>query len=135
MEIPQRVFFIAFCYLTICVLVVFTSGQQNNHPMSVDVSNADRMEKGKTVWQQNGCVVCHSIYGLGGHLGPDLTNVFSRMGESYIQNIVTTGLKKMPAYTFSSTELQSLTAYFEYLDQLGKYPLNSVREEYFGNNH
>ena len=134
MEIPRRVILITCCYLIICGLVVFTSGRQDNHEMTVDATQAERIEHGKQVWQDNGCVVCHSIYGLGGHLGPDLTNVYSRMGSAYIETILQSGLKKMPIYALSSEDTQSLIAYFEYLDQLGNYPLHSVARESFGNN-
>ena len=134
MEISRRVILIVCSYLLICTLVVFTSGKQENHAMNADPAEQALIEGGKNVWQDNGCVVCHSVYGLGGHLGPDLTNVFSRMGETYIDTIVHNGLKKMPAYTLSTEDTQSLVAYFKYLDQLGKYPLHSVTKESFGNN-
>ena len=134
MEISRRVILIICCYLIICGLVVFTSGKQDHHAMTADAAQENLIERGKQVWQDNGCIVCHSIYGLGGHLGPDLTNVYSRMGGTYVETIVQTGLKKMPAYALSTKDTQSLVAYFEYLDQLGNYPLHSVTRESFGNN-
>ncbi|MBK8357424.1 MAG: hypothetical protein IPL13_19205 [Saprospiraceae bacterium] len=35
-------------------------------------------DAGKLIWQDYNCNACHQIYGLGGYLGPDLTNVYSK---------------------------------------------------------
>lgn len=122
--------FSGFCYLIIACCVFLTSGntsikQENVTPESVHIS-------GKRIWNSNQCSTCHSIFGLGGHLGPDLTNLNSRQDKSYIHNIIRTGLKKMPAYDLTDAEIQSLHAYFQYLNELGSYPGKSVKEDYFG---
>ena len=36
--------------------------------------------EGKIVFQKYNCISCHQLYGLGGYLGPDLTNVISEKG-------------------------------------------------------
>ncbi|MBK8923798.1 MAG: cytochrome c [Saprospirales bacterium] len=57
---------------------------------------------GKDLLQPNNCVSCHALVGLGGHIGPDLTNAFSRRGEGYIRYVLNNGSQKMPAFRLST---------------------------------
>lgn len=76
-------------------------------------------EKGKIVWQENNCHVCHQLFGLGGYLGPDLTNVYQRGGSAYIQAMVKTGSKSMPAFKLTQTQLNQLSAFLEQTNKMG----------------
>lgn len=78
-----------------------------------------KAEKGKQVWQASNCHTCHQLYGLGGYLGPDLTNVYQRGGPAYIKAMVTVGSRSMPAYAMSNQDLQSLVAFLEEVDRSG----------------
>lgn len=80
--------------------------------------------KGENIWLQNNCSSCHQIYGLGGYLGPDITNVYSRegKGEKYIKTIVNSGIKSMPKFNFSEEEKDQLVQFFKEIDQTGHYP-------------
>ncbi len=80
--------------------------------------------KGENIWLQNNCNSCHQIYGLGGYLGPDITNVYSRegKGEKYIKTIVNSGIKSMPKFNFSEEEKDQLVQFFKEIDQTGHYP-------------
>lgn len=133
MEIIKRVTLIISSYFFISACVVFTSGKEKQHSFR-DSSDTPviLIKNGKKLWQEQGCVVCHSVYGLGGHIGPDLTNVSRRKNPAYIQHIIENGYLKMPTYALTESEIKSLLSYFDYLDQLGKYPLNSVSKEVFG---
>lgn len=79
-------------------------------------------EAGKRIWQQNNCVACHQIYGLGGFLGPDLTNVYSAKlkGPEYIKAFVRSGTAAMPAFELSEEELEQLLSFFKHVDASGK---------------
>ena len=61
------------------------------------------------------------MYGLGGYLGPDLTNVYSRSGnnEYYIRAIVKSGVKQMPAFEISEEEMNALLQFLKNVDQSG----------------
>ena len=80
--------------------------------------------KGENIWLKNNCNSCHQIYGLGGYLGPDITNVYSRKGkgEKYIKTILNSGIKSMPKFNFSEEEKDVLVQFFKEIDQTGDYP-------------
>jgi nitric oxide reductase subunit C len=75
--------------------------------------------KGKQLWQQYNCVACHQVYGLGGYLGPDLTNVYSQKGAPYIQAFLQNGTDIMPNFNLSKSDVDALIAYFQALDASG----------------
>lgn len=76
--------------------------------------------KGKQLWQQKNCVACHQVFGLGGYLGPDLTNVYSVKGPAYIKAFLASGTSVMPNFGFSEAEIEDLVAYMKLLDASGK---------------
>jgi nitric oxide reductase subunit C len=74
---------------------------------------------GKQIWQSKNCASCHQLYGLGGHLGPDLTNVYSKRQAAYISSFLKTGTQVMPNFHLSDAEIEALLAFFEYTDKSG----------------
>jgi nitric oxide reductase subunit C len=89
---------------------------------------------GQVLWQQNNCFSCHQIYGLGGYLGPDLTNVYSNPGKGpvYIKSMLNSGVKSMPAFNFSDSEKEAIIAYLKEIDQSGQYPNHNAEFDYTG---
>lgn len=92
---------------------------QPEHTYGREISGA---EAGKIIWQQHNCVACHQIYGLGGFLGPDLTNVYSAEGKGpeYIKAFARGGTSVMPAFDLSERELEQLVSFLEHVDASGK---------------
>ncbi|MGC9452608.1 MAG: c-type cytochrome [Oceanipulchritudo sp.] len=129
----KRIVVILVAYVAILCAVLLSSGRSVNHPINA-AGETRRAITGKQIWQNSGCIVCHSIYGLGGHLGPDLTNVRRRFDGTYIRYIIKNGFRKMPAYPLEQDELEALVQYFDYLNQLGTYPLQSPLHDAFGSN-
>lgn len=80
--------------------------------------------EGQFLWQKNNCWSCHQLYGLGGYLGPDLTNVFSHpdKGPVYINAFLNSGVKTMPQYNFSVAEKEAIIEYLQVVDRTGYYP-------------
>lgn len=76
-------------------------------------------DKGKMLWQQYNCGACHQVYGLGGYLGPDLTNSYSKRGAPYIRAFLANGTNIMPNYHLTETEIKELTEYLKNLDASG----------------
>lgn len=89
--------------------------------MPVTYNPAKKQEDaGKLVWQQYNCNACHQIYGLGGYLGPDLTNVYSLRGEAFIKAFLKTGTGAMPQFYLTDEETSSLLSFLKDIDASGK---------------
>jgi nitric oxide reductase subunit C len=80
--------------------------------------------RGQQLWQENNCWSCHQIYGLGGYLGPDLTNTFSNpnKGKEYIKALLNSGIKSMPKFNFSEDDKEAIVMFLKYIDSTGYYP-------------
>lgn len=80
--------------------------------------------QGQQLWQNNNCWSCHQVYGLGGYLGPDLTNIFSNpnKGPEYIKAFLNSGIKSMPKFDFSEGQKKAIVSYLKHIDSTGYYP-------------
>ena len=77
---------------------------------------------GQMLYQQYNCTACHQFYGLGGYMGPDLTNVISNRGEAYSRAFITAGTVRMPNFGLNEEEVSALVTYLGFVDQTGTYP-------------
>lgn len=77
-----------------------------------------QIENGKKIWQEKNCQSCHQLYGLGGYMGPDLTNV-AQKGPAYMHSFMQYGTKKMPDFNLTETEINELTAFLKWVDDSG----------------
>lgn len=74
---------------------------------------------GMRLWQENNCQSCHQFYGLGGYMGPDLTNVAARRDEQRLRTFIRYGTGRMPAHGMSDEELDQLIAFLRWVDASG----------------
>ncbi len=86
---------------------------------SNEFSVPENVMSGKKVWQQNNCNACHQVYGLGGYLGPDLTNVYSKRGAAIINAFLVNGTATMPRFSFDEKETRDLITFLESIDKSG----------------
>lgn len=116
---PKRIFLLLFvCFLAFSIWIYaipFFS------PTPYSEKELHLVAEGRLVWQKNNCHTCHQLYGLGGYLGPDLTNVYSRTGnnEAYIKGIIKSGVKQMPAFEISDDEMNALLHFLKNVDATG----------------
>ena len=86
--------------------------------------------EGKKIWQEKNCQTCHQIYGLGGFLGPDLTNIAPFYNDSTLRVLLQQGTKQMPAFEMSADEVQFLFEFLKEIHQTGigklKQPTNEI---------
>lgn len=110
---------------------VYTSGTERLQ--GEDLIN-DHTRNGKALFQKHNCISCHQIYGLGGYLGPDLTNVVSapNKGPAYARAIMQSGTQRMPNFQLSETDLDDLVAYLTYIDKTGSSPVTNFNIHYDG---
>ena len=95
---------------------------------------SDSALKGEHLWQENNCTACHQIYGLGGYLGPDLTNISSNpnKGLEYAKAFFNSGVKSMPKFNFNASEKNDLAEFLKAIDQTGYYPNKNAEFDNLG---
>lgn len=104
----------------VCCFVVQTTFVYTDDSPTVVLS--DTAVAGAKIWHQGNCQACHQVYGFGGFLGPDLTNVASRLGEDLrgrLAFVVIEGPGQMPAYELDGADLDALTTFLVELDRTG----------------
>ncbi|MCC6182297.1 MAG: cytochrome c [Bacteroidia bacterium] len=106
-------------------------------PLSVNTD--DRFDKtaaanGKLVWQTYNCQACHQLYGLGGYLGPDLTNILSQTGkgEALVKAMLKTGTKQMPAFQLTEKETHELIDFLKSTNASGSADPRNFENTNFG---
>jgi len=113
------IFISLFTLYTGYSLLVYTKGTENH---SVD-KNSVSIRQGKLIFQQYNCISCHQIYGLGGYLGPDLTNAWSdpQRGPAYMNALLVSGGSRMPDFHLNKNEVKALMDYFRYVDSSSRF--------------
>lgn len=114
----------------IYTVVVYTFGTEEDK--GIEYVSPSTL-KGKEIFQKYNCISCHQIYGLGGYIGPDLTNVSSRYnGSNYITAMLENGSVRMPNFHLNKEEVSSILEYLNYIDKTGISPVIKFRINYDG---
>lgn len=110
--------------------IVYTSGTENNSGKVI----SEDAKMGKLLFQEKNCISCHQIYGMGGYMGPDLTNVIQDPGKgsNYAKAFLMTGTEKMPDFNFSDEEISQLIAFLGFMGADGVYPPKNARFTWYG---
>lgn len=113
-----RITYVALCVLFIWYTLSIYTGAKEVRTENFDTKKA---ASGRLVWQKYNCQACHQLYGLGGYLGPDLTNVFSvkNKGEAYISALIKSGTKQMPGFHLTALEMEQLLEFLRSTDASG----------------
>jgi nitric oxide reductase subunit C len=113
--------FLAFIGLTI---YSFSDAQDQTHHYQI----TEEVVRGKTLWEENNCMGCHTILGEGGYYAPELTKVLDRLNDRYngsggavIKSILMSKVpwqpngRKMVAYGMTDAEAEDMVAFFEWI--------------------
>ncbi|MEJ1160100.1 c-type cytochrome [Prosthecomicrobium sp. N25] len=87
---------------------------------------------GKTIWEKNACINCHSLLGEGAYFAPELGNVWVRYGGkkdpkgaresliAWIQSQPTgiEGRRQMPHFNLSDQDLNDLVDFLEWTSRI-----------------
>lgn len=92
---------------------------KESHPKET-MKPDNRIRKGWLLWQEKNCQSCHQIYGLGGYMGPDLTNVASEKGPAYMQGFIKNGTGRMPDFHLEDSEITELILFLSWVDKSGQ---------------
>jgi nitric oxide reductase subunit C len=131
----KRAIFWALVLGFICYsALIYTTGTEYQAGQEAFSGSAQR---GKLVFQKYNCISCHQIYGLGGYMGPDLTNVMEEeaKGRNYAEVFIQHGTAKMPRFEMTETERDELLNYLEYVGKAGSYPVTDFKVTWYGNIH
>jgi len=103
---------------------VYTQGTSNNTPKMTALAL-----EGEKLYQKNNCTACHQLFGLGGYLGPDLTNIIStkNKGPYYAKAFLNSGIKSMPKFNFTEQEQNAIIQFLTEVDQCGFYPIYDAK--------
>ena len=112
----------------LCSAYVYTDGTEAAHipPLT------DQGRHGQQLFQEHNCIACHQFYGLGGYMGPDLTNVISTRGAAYSRAFLTAGTARMPKFDLDEAEVDALIAFLDFVDRTGTYPAQNFEITWYG---
>ena len=100
--------------------------------INLNVKLGTSADNGKKLWQENNCIACHQIYGLGGYLGPDLTNTYSEKGQAHIIAFLRSGTNVMPNFNLTDSEIEDLVHYLKSIDDSGTGRPSKLKINYDG---
>ena len=132
MKLGKQLIFISLILLFLLYsAMVYTTGTSYTKG---NISYSTKAKEGKLLFSQYNCIACHQIYGLGGYMGPDLTNSLSKStnGEAIARAYLQAGTKKMPDFKLHNEEIDALIAFLKYLDQASTYPITNFEITYMG---
>jgi nitric oxide reductase subunit C len=123
--------------LFVCFLFFTAFVYTSDVPGTAPLPEQELALQGKHIWQQQNCGACHQFYGLGGYIGPDITNVMSEKGkgETYVRSILAHGTATMPDFKLSLQDTNVLIAYLRAADKTGKSKREHFRIDYYGQIH
>lgn len=118
-KIDPAVFFGVLCFLFLVFsLTIYLKPLKETKIGKIQVEKAT---KGRLIWQKYNCQSCHQLYGLGGYLGPDLTNTYRKINGSQevLHYFLTSGNKQMPSFQLTSEEEQLLLDFLKFTNESG----------------
>ena len=113
-SISRVVLFVPFIAVVLYGLIFFFLLQHPGYESEAGPIGAEAA-RGREIWRRHNCSSCHSLYGLGGFLGPDLTRLARTRSAGYMQSIIRNGNGLMPAFDLGKEESAALYAFFQYL--------------------
>lgn len=89
------------------------------HPGS-SLAMSSLARDGQALFRRQGCQSCHALYGMGGFLGPDLTNAARRVPPARFAQLLHDGAGPMPAYRLDASAQAAIGAYLQAVDATGQ---------------
>ncbi|MFK5895054.1 MAG: cytochrome c [Pseudomonadota bacterium] len=112
-----------FFFLLLLALTFDTMGSlpQRDHRENITPAVA----AGKTLWDVNNCVGCHTILGEGAYYAPELGNVYKRLGSNKMVLKVKIanpprepGNRSMPQFNFTDEQLDNLAEFLKWTSEI-----------------
>ncbi|MBS0465362.1 MAG: c-type cytochrome [Proteobacteria bacterium] len=107
---------VAACFFLQALFVWWDVGPRPGSTLAI----APQARQGQALFRSHGCQSCHALYGMGGFLGPDLTNAARRVPPARLDELLQTGSGPMPAYRLGASDRAALWAYLQAVDATGQ---------------
>ncbi|MDM8558450.1 cytochrome c [Candidatus Parabeggiatoa sp. HSG14] len=84
----------------------------------------EQVAHGKTIWEENDCIGCHTLLGEGAYFAPELGNVYKRRGPGFIKAWLKAmptnvpGRRQMPNFNLTDEELDALEAFLKWSSEI-----------------
>lgn len=117
LKIRILIFTALFLLYTAYTATIYASDEK----LTAEEKTANAITDGKMLWQKYNCQSCHQLYGLGGYLGPDLTNCYSapHKGPGYMDAVLQYGTGVMPDFKLTAAERSQIIEFLKYVDSSG----------------
>jgi nitric oxide reductase subunit C len=79
---------------------------------------------GKSLWEENNCMGCHTLMGEGAYYAPELTKVTERRDKTFLKAFLKDpeamypGERRMPNFNLSDKEIDQLIAFFDWVGKI-----------------
>ena len=125
-----RVWVILFVIFSAFSWMVYAHCDDNNNEGFPD----QHVNAGWKIWQSKNCQSCHQLYGLGGYMGPDLTNTNSEKGKGcdYIKVFILNGTGRMPNFHLTNTEADDVARFLAWVDKSGESKITADKVHWSG---
>ncbi len=114
---------------TLSSLALFLALTFDTHRNFDALTHADRIDErvvaGKRAFERHNCNDCHTILGFGGYYAPDLTRVYTRVGDETIRSrierpevVLAASYRKMPQQHVPPAEIVAMIAFFRWTSEI-----------------
>ena len=114
---------------TLSSLALFLALTVDTHRNFDALTHADKLDEhvvaGKRAFERHNCNDCHTILGFGGYYSPDLTRVYTRVGEETIRNrierpelVLASSYRKMPQQHVPPAEIDAIVAFLRWTSEI-----------------
>lgn len=95
--------------------------------LDTNIEMGQKIALGKTVWDQNNCIGCHTLLGEGAYFAPELGNLYQRYDydEDRIKRFINgrpvngiLGRRSMPQFNLTEKELDALVEFLKYSSKI-----------------
>ena len=124
-----------FFFLIFLALTYHT--EQTFPQRSNEAQLTESVIRGKTVWEQNNCIGCHTLLGEGAYFAPELGNVYQRRGGDASGSLFikawmkaqptgAPGRRQMPQFNLTDGQLDDLVEFLKWSNGINaeKWPPN-----------
>jgi nitric oxide reductase subunit C len=79
---------------------------------------------GKSLWEENNCMGCHTLLGEGAYYAPELTKVTERRDKAFLKAFLKDpeamfpGERRMPNFHFNDKQIDQLIAFFDWMAKI-----------------